>query len=213
MPVPKREIIILLIILVSIAVSLYAYPIVPEQMASHWNAAGQVNGYMPKLLGLALMPVISIGAFLLFLVIPRIDPLRRNIAKFRAYFDIFVVMMMLFLLYLHGIMILANIGFTFNMMQVIAPALGAVFYYSGVLIGHAKKNWSIGIRTPWTMSSERVWNKTHKIGGKLFKAAGIIAFLGIFFPDYAILLIFVPVVAVLVYTFVYSYVLYQKKRK
>ena len=213
MPVPKREIIILLIILASIAVSLYAYPIVPEQMTSHWNAAGQVNGYIPKLLGLALMPVISIGAFLLFLVIPRIDPLRRNIAKFRAYFDIFIVMMMLFLLYLHGVLILANIGFTFNMMQVLAPALGAVFYYSGVLIGHAKKNWSIGIRTPWTMSSERVWNKTHKIGGKLFKAAGIIAFLGIFFPDYAILLIFVPVVAVLVYTFVYSYVLYQKKRK
>ena len=213
MPVPKREIIILLIILASIAVSLYAYPIVPEQMTSHWNAAGQVNGYIPKLLGLALMPVISIGAFLLFLVIPRIDPLRRNIAKFRAYFDIFIVMMMLFLLYLHGVLILANIGFTFNMMQVLAPALGAVFYYSGVLIGHAKKNWSIGIRTPWMMSSERVWNETHKIGGKLFKAAGIIAFLGIFFPDYAILLIFVPVVAVLVYTFVYSYVLYQKKRK
>ena len=213
MPVPKREIIILLIILASIAVSLYAYPIVPEQMTSHWNAAGQVNGYIPKLLGLALMPVISIGAFLLFLVIPRIDPLRRNIAKFRAYFDIFIVMMMLFLLYLHGVLILANIGFTFNMMQVLAPALGAVFYYSGVLIGHAKKNWSIGIRTPWTMSSERVWNETHKIGGKLFKAAGIIAFFGIFFPNYAILLIFVPVIAVVVYTFVYSYVLYQKKRK
>jgi uncharacterized membrane protein len=213
MPVPKREIIILLIILVSIAVSLYAYPIVPEQMASHWNADGQVNGYIPKLVGLALMPVISIGAFLLFLVIPRIDPLRRNIAKFRAYFDIFIVMMMLFLLYLHGILVLANIGFAFNMMQVIAPALAVVFYYCGVLIDHAKKNWSIGIRTPWTMSSERVWNETHRRGGKLFKAAGIITLLGAVLPNYAIFFVLVPVIAVIVYTFVYSYVLYQKKRR
>ena len=213
MPVPKREIIILLIILVSIAVSLYAYPIVPEQMASHWNADGQVNGYMPKLTGLAIMPVIAIGMFFLFIVIPRIDPLRRNIAKFRMYFDNFIVLMLLFFLYLHVIMILASIGFAFNMMQVIAPALGVVFYYCGVLIGHAKKNWSIGIRTPWTMSSERVWNEVHRRGGKLFKAVGIIALLGIFLPDYAILLILIPVVAVVVYTFVYSYVLYQKKRR
>ena len=213
MPVQKREIIILLIILVSILASIYAYPRVPEQMASHWNAAGQINGYIPRLVGLALMPVISIGAFLLFLVIPRIDPLRRNIAKFRKYFDGFIVLMMLFLLYLHGLVIFANIGFTFNMMQVIAPALGAVFYYCGVLISHAKKNWSIGIRTPWTMSSERVWNETHKRGGKLFKAAGIIAFLGIVLPDYAIIFVLAPVIASIVYTFVYSYVLYQKKRR
>jgi uncharacterized membrane protein len=213
MPVQKREIIILLIILVSILASIYAYPRVPEQMASHWNAAGQINGYMPRLVGLALMPVISIGAFLLFLVIPRIDPLRRNIAKFRKYFDGFIVLMMLFLLYLHGILILANIGFTFNMIQVIAPALGVVFYYCGVLIGHAKKNWSIGIRTPWTLSSERVWNETHKRGSKLFKAAGIIAFLGIVLPDYAIIFVLAPVIASIVYTFVYSYVLYQKKRR
>lgn len=213
MPVPKREIIIVLIILVSILVSIYAYPLVPEQMASHWNSVGQVNGYMPKLVGLALMPVIAIALLALFLVIPRIDPLRRNITKFRGYFDTFIVLMLLFLLYLHVIVIFANIGFAFNMIQVLAPAIGVVFYYAGVLISHAKKNWSIGIRTPWTMSSERVWNETHSRGGKLFKAAGIIAFLGIVFPDYAILFVLIPIIAVVVYTFVYSYVLYQKKRR
>jgi len=71
--------------------------------------------------------------------------------------------------------------------------------------------WFIGIRTPWTLSNEKVWNKTHRIGGKLFKTAGIIAFLGIFLPRYAILFVIIPVILVVVYPIIYSYFEYQKE--
>jgi len=65
--------------------------------------------------------------------------------------------------------------------QMMVPALGILFYYCGILIENAKRNWFIGIRTPWTLSNEKVWERTHKIGGKLFKIAGLIAFLWYFF--------------------------------
>ena len=93
------------------------------------------------------------------------------------------------------------------------PALAALFYYSGVLIQNARRNWFVGIRTPWTLSSERVWNSTHRIGGKLFKAAGLIALLGLAFPDYAIHLIIGPVLLFTAYLVVYSYLEYRKQEK
>ena len=93
------------------------------------------------------------------------------------------------------------------------PALGILFYFVGIVTEKAKRNWFIGIRTPWTLSSDIVWNKTHKIGGKLFKIAALIAFSGLFFPKYAILLVIVPVILVALYTIVYSYFEYKKQKK
>jgi uncharacterized membrane protein len=87
-----------------------------------------------------------------------------------------------------------------------------LFYYLGILVENAKQNWFIGIRTPWTLSSEKVWNKTHKIGGKLFKVAGLIAFAGILFQDYAIYFVLVPVILIAVYLVIYSYFEYQKSK-
>ncbi|OGZ17547.1 MAG: hypothetical protein A2Z78_02040 [Candidatus Nealsonbacteria bacterium RBG_13_36_15] len=209
----KSEIIILVIILISLALAIYFYPLMPEKMASHWSAHGQVNGYMPKFWGLFLMPFISIGLFLLFILIPKIDPLKENIKKFRKYFDIFIILIILFLFYLYVLTIFWNIGARFNMVQFLIPAFGIIFYYAGVLVENAKRNWFIGIRTPWTLSNEKIWEKTHKIGGKLFKVAAIIAILGIFIPDYAIFFVIVPAIAVSFYTVFFSYFEYQKEIK
>lgn len=73
------------------------------------------------------------------------------------------------------------------------------------------QNWFIGIRTPWTLSSERVWDKTHKIGAKLFKVSDLIAFLGLIAPDYGLFFVFVPVILAAAYLIVYSYFEYQKQ--
>jgi uncharacterized membrane protein len=89
--------------------------------------------------------------------------------------------------------------------------MGLLFYYTGVLCEKSKRNWFIGIRTPWTLSSDKVWEKTHKIGGKLFKIAGIIAILGALTPEYAIILILIPVISAVGYTIAYSYFEYQKE--
>lgn len=206
----KSMVIVLGIILISFIIGVYLYPKMPDKMASHWNAKGEVDGYMSKFWGLFLMPIISIGLFLLFLLIPKIDPLKKNIEKFRKYFDIFIVIIMLFLFYVYLLTIFWNLDFRFNMTTMMLPALGILFYYMGILTENAKRNWFIGIRTPWTLSNNIVWNKTHKLGGKLFKIAGIFTFLGILFQKYALLFVLVPIITVAIYTIVYSYFEYNK---
>jgi uncharacterized membrane protein len=204
---------IILIIIVSFASGIYLYPQLPEKFASHWNAAGEVDGYMPRFWGLFLMPLLSAGLFLLFVAIPRIDPLKHNIEKFRKYYDGFVVLIILFLFYMFLITIAWNFGYRFDITQLMAPALGVLFYYAGILTENAKMNWFIGIRTPWTLSNEKVWDRTHKLGGKLFKASGIITVFGAVFQPYAFWLIIVPVLFTVAYTIVYSYFEYQKETR
>lgn len=188
----------------------YFYPQMPEKMASHWNIRGDVDGYMPKVWALFLMPIISAVLFLVFLLIPRIDPLKANIEKFREYFDWFVVLIIGFLFYIYALTILWSFGHRFDMGQVLSPALGALFYYAGILTSNARKNWFIGIRTPWTMSNERVWNKTNKLGGKMFKISGVICLFGIVFPAYAFWFVILPALFTSVYTIIYSYFEYRK---
>jgi uncharacterized membrane protein len=209
----KSHIAIIGLIVVSFAVSIYFYPQMPEKVASHWNARGEVDGYMPKFWGIFLIPLISIFLFLLLWAIPKIDPLRMNIEKFRKHYDGFVLIFLGFMLYVQVLIISSNIGIEYNMTQMLSPAFGILFYYCGFLVENTKQNWFIGIRTPWTLSSEKVWNKTHKIGGKLFKASGVIALFGFILPSYALFLMAAPVILAAVYTVVYSYFEYRKEEK
>ena len=209
----KTGIIALGIILISFLLGIYFYNKMPEQMASHWNARGEVDGYMSKFWALFLMPLISLGLLLLFLVIPKIDPLKQNIEKFRKYFDIFIVLMLGFLFYVYLLTIFWNLNIRFSMTQLMIPAMAALFYYCGILVENAKRNWFIGIRTPWTLSSEKVWERTHKLGGKLFKGAGLIILLGLVLESYALFFVLVPVIFVSFYLIVYSFFEYQKEIK
>jgi len=209
----KSEIIAIGIVLLSFAIGIYVFPEMPEKIASHWNAQGEVDGYMSKFWGIFLMPFISVGLFLLFMIIPRIDPRKSNIEKFRKYYDNFILLIFVFLFYIYLLTIFWNMGFRFNMITLLSPAFAILFYYSGVLIENSKMNWFIGIRTPWTLSSEKVWDKTHKMGGKLFKIAGIIAIGGILFQNYAIFFIIVPILLAAIYSVVFSYIEYQKEIK
>jgi uncharacterized membrane protein len=159
------------------------------------------------------MPIILVGLGLLFIAIPRIDPLKANIEKFRKYYDGFIILLFIFMLSVYSQVILWNLGIKISPNAILPIGLGLLFFYCGILCENAKQNWFIGIRTPWTLSSERVWEKTHKIGGKLFKIAGVIAFVGAFFQSYALFFILVPVISVAAYTIIYSYFEYQKEVK
>lgn len=205
----KRQWAIFSLILISFAIAAYFYPWMPARMAFHWNIHGDADGYMPKALALFLMPGISLVLFGLFLVIPRIDPLRENIKKFKDYFDMFIAVIILFLFYLYLLTILWNLGARFNMGQMLMPAFGLLIYCCGILLQNTKRNWFIGIRTPWTLSSEEVWEKTHMLGGRLFKIAGVLAFLGVFLPQYALYFVLVPLLSFTVFLLVYSYVKYR----
>lgn len=208
----KAEIFCLGVTLLSFAVAIYFYPLMPDTMASHWNVDGQVDGYMDKAWGLFMMPMISACLLLFFLAIPRIDPLKENIAKFRGYFDGFVALIFLFLFYLFLLVILWQRGARFEMGQVLSPAFAILFYYCGIMLEHTKRNWFIGIKTPWTISSDAVWDRTHALGGKLFKIAGVIAVFGTF-DYYSFHLVLIPVVLAGIYLIVYSYLEYQKEKR
>ena len=207
------QILIIGLILVSFLIGAYLYTYIPEKMASHWDANGSVDGYMPKLWGLFLLPVISAILFLVYMLVPKIDPLKGNIEKFRGHFDVFILLLFVFLFYVHMLTMLWNLSYRFNFIQLLAPAFGLIIYYAGIMMENAKQNWFIGVRTPWTLSSEVVWDKTNKLAGKLFKVAGVLAAMGLIFPKYAIFLILVPVILAAVYPIIYSYQKYQPEIK
>ena len=196
----------------SLVFSLSVYNRLPEQMASHWNEAGQVDGTISRFWGAFMMPLVVLGMLAFFLVIPNIDPLKANIAKFRGQFNTFITLIVAFMTYIHILTTAWNLGYDqFNMGTAMMPALGLVFIFAGIMMRKAKRNFFIGIRTPWTLSSDHVWDETHRLGAVLFIGSGIIAMLGVFFGNYAIWLVLVPVLGSTLFLLVYSYVLYQKE--
>jgi uncharacterized membrane protein len=201
------------ILLLLFAASIILFPFLPETLASHWNAHGVADGYMPKAWALFLLPVIALGITLLLAILPRIDPLSGNIQEFRDTYEWFAAGILAFFLYLHLLTLAWNLGFRFPMVQALCPAFAALYYGCGVLMVHTKRNWFIGIRTPWTLSSDGVWARTHERGALLFKASGILALAGVLSTDLAFILILVPVILSAAYTVVYSYLDYRKETR
>ncbi len=206
----NREVIFLLLVVLTFAVGIILYPSLPERMATHWNINGEANGFSTRAFGVFFMPIMSLFLAILLLSIPRIDPLRENIEKFRKYYDWFIIIMLFFFLYVHSLTLIWNLGIEFDMTRMMLPAMGIIFYASGIMMEKSKRNWFIGIRTPWTLSSDRVWDKTHKIGSRLFKLSGVLAIIGIFFGKYSIYFILGPVLLSSIFVFIYSYWEYRK---
>lgn len=206
------QLVIALLLVATIAVSFQYYDAMPDYMASHWNAAGEVDGYMEKGVSLYLVPGIMLFVVLFFYIIPYIDPLRENIMKFEQYYEGFIFMIVLFLCYVHLLSLAWNLGYEFDMGRMMVPGLGVLFIYIGMMCGRCKQNWFIGIRTPWTLSSEQVWEKTHVLAEKVFIFLGALwIVLGILMPSLAPYLIGLVVLGAL-YLFVYSYLEYKKEK-
>jgi len=200
------------LIAVVIGAAWYWYGSLPDPIASHWNAAGEADGVMAKFWGLALFPLVMGGLFGLFLLIPVIDPLRRNIEGFRREFNIFFIAIIAFFTYLFALVLAWNFGARFPFGGAIAPALGALIFLIGVILPRTKRNWFFGIRTPWTLSSDRAWTETHRLGGRLFQIAGILAVGGAIAPSYAFVLAIGPLIAAVLILLPYSYIAYRRER-
>ena len=185
----------------------------PDQMASHWNMNDQVDGYISKIWGVFMVPLITLGMFVLFLVIPSIDPLKANIAQFREAFNLFIVLMVVFMLYVYGLTLAWNLGYTnFKISTSMLPAIGLLFIFIGFMLRQAKRNFFIGIRTPWTLSSDQVWNKTHQLGSILFMVSGALAVVGSFFGGTtAFWMLMIPIFASTIFLVIYSYILYRRE--
>ncbi len=202
----------ILLIIFSFLIALYSYSEIDEDIvASHWNSAGEIDNYMPKFIGLFLFPFILIGLYLLFIGIPKVDPFKKNIESFRDSYDKFIFMFFLYIFYVFLLSILVNLGYELNMNLFIIPSLGLLFFCIGLFMKKFKRNWFIGIRTPWTISNEKVWIKTHELGAKLFKILGIIILFSIFFnPEYLVWFILIPTFIITFWLILYSYLEFKK---
>ena len=207
----KLQLLAIALVALSFITAYLAHPLMPQRVASHWNFEGNVDGYMPRDMGVYFVPLLGAALLALMCVLPSIDPKKENYRLFQKEYDEMAAIIIAFLYYVYLLTIAYNMGYSFNLVQFLAPGFGALFLYVGTVIGKARQNWFVGIRTPWTMSSERVWNKTHALGSKLFMAAGAVALLGAAVPQMFVAAIAV-VIAAAVATFAYSYVEYRKEK-
>ncbi|QLH83586.1 SdpI family protein [Halosimplex pelagicum] len=198
------------LVAVSALVSVLAAPSLPDTVVTHWNAAGEPDGTMSKTAALALIPALSAVLVALLALVPRVDPLGENVADFRAYYDWFVVLFAGFMTLVHGGVVAFNLGYEFDFTLLVLAAVAGLLYYVGVLLTHAERNWFVGIRTPWTLSDETVWDRTHELGGRLFKLTAVVSLVGLLAGDYTVYFLLVPALATAAITVAYSYYLYER---
>lgn len=201
------------LVLVAAGLSWYFYPQLPERVASHWGPTGQPDGWMSRDIFIWICPAVMAGINLLLFAVFLIDPLRRNLAKFRTYYVGFIVVMNLFYLGIHLWSLLWNVGHQMSMFTVFGFALGGLFFYIGVALDKCPRNWFFGIRTPWTLSNDIVWSKTHRLAGVLFRIHGIFILFGVVGPGLFLWLILVPVAINCVVLLIYSFVLFRHVQK
>lgn len=209
----KKNILSLIVILFTILLSIAFYSSLPDTMASHWNAYGQVDGYSSKIFNVLFFPLLNIFLFLLLILVPRIDPKRKNIEKFKDIYSNFVTFFLLFTLLLQLQVYLWNIGINIPMGIVMPILMGGLFVVVARLVKEAKQNFTIGIRTPWTLDSERVWEKTHVLGYKLFLLSGILSIFSALIPRYSFIVVISSVLLSSLVLVVYSYIEYAKEKK
>jgi uncharacterized membrane protein len=206
----RRTLAGLSIVVVSAVASVLAYPDLPRQMAIHFTVDGTPDSYLDRPLAVALLPALELAIIGMYAVIPRLDPLGENIAEFEDHYDFVAVVTVAILAYVHAAVLGYNLGYRYEMGQVIAPMLAVVGVVFGTVVENAKQNWFVGIRTPWTLSNEEVWAQTHERSGILFKIAGLVALLAIPFPQYFELLAIAPLALAALIPSAYSYVLYRR---
>jgi uncharacterized membrane protein len=210
----KTEIFSWLVIAITAVASIYFYRHFPEKVITHWNYAGVPDGWSSRAFGAFFFPALLLAIYLLFLWLPLFDPKKERYAEFAGVYSIFKNIIVFFLSLIYFIASLNNLGYAIDIGIFVSSAVGLLFVVIGNYFGKIKPNWFIGIRTPWTLSSEFVWNKTHRFGGKVFILGGLIMIFTGFAPlAWRLPLVVVDVVMLSLGTMVYSYFIYKKKKK
>lgn len=213
-PTWKTEIVPAALVAACAALSVYFYARFPVRVASHWNFSGQVDGYSGRAVGAFAVPASLAAMYLLLLGLPHLDPKRERYAEFARVYHIFKAVIMAFLAAIYVASGLFNLGYPVKIGILVPFLIGAMFILLGNYMGKIKNNWFMGIRTPWTLSSENVWNKTHRFGGRAFIFFGLLLMVSPWLPEAAAMVAFISgLLLVTVGTMAYSYLLYSRERK
>jgi uncharacterized membrane protein len=156
------------------AMSLAAYSRLPEQMPIHWGFDSEPNGWASAPFGAFLMPVLMVGFTVLFRVLPDADPRKENYEKFWSSYDFIAISVLTLCLAVHALSLGKALGFPIPVERVVPALIGAFYLCMGNVFPRLRSNWWIGIRTPWSLSSDANWARTQRFGGYLFVAAGIL---------------------------------------
>ena len=182
----------------------------PDQIPVHWGLNGQPDRWGGRAEGLLALPFVSLGIYLLLLFIPRIDPGRANYATFAKTYAVLRLLVLLFLTSIDVMILMSIRGEHVDMARKVPLLVGALLVILGNLLGRIRPNWFVGIRTPWTLSSKESWTRTHRAGGWVLMASGLLFMTCAFFRErtYAIG-VEILLGASILGLFVYSYLVWR----
>lgn len=210
----KSELIPILIILTAVAISIFSYKLLPEQVITHWNMYGEPDGWSSKNFHAFFFPGLLVFIYLLMNILPKIDPKRQ---RYQEFFNIYLIirnlMLSTFLVVFIGAT-LSNLGYNINIGGLVGATIGVLFIIMGNYLGKIKRNWFVGIKNPWTLSSENVWNNTHRLGEKLFVLWGLsIIALPWLAPQASMWVLLGGALILIGSVTLYSYLLYKQEKK
>ena len=189
----------------------WLYPALPDPMPTHWNAAGEVDDYTAKAIGAPLLVAIPAFIFGIFKLIPVMSPRGFRTESFTGTLNIIMTASVVFGCVIGVGVIRASRDASIDISSFVFVAVGLLLMVMGNFLGKVRKNFFLGIRTPWTLASDEVWAKTHRLGGWCFVVAGIfMALMGVIMPPSAMPWVVAVIVAMAFVPVVYSFIAYRR---
>ncbi|MBO9608349.1 MAG: SdpI family protein [Paenibacillaceae bacterium] len=206
-----KEAIVLLIGLSPAIAALLMYDRLPDTMASHFGVNNEVNGTMSKNMSILMFALIGLVPSILR-VARRLDPKRDSYEKFPVAYEVIRLGAGLLVVAAGWMVLLINLGYELDIRKLALIAIGLLFIVTGNYMTQVQHNYMIGIRTPWTLASEEVWRRTHRLGGPLFMIGGIVA-IAVTLLAGGVTAVFASLAAIVIVSLipvVYSYVIYVR---
>ncbi|WEA45417.1 SdpI family protein [Priestia aryabhattai] len=208
----KKHVFPLSITLLTLVAWLIALPHLPATMPIHWGANGEADGFATKINAMILTVGIMVLIYFVIAFVPRIDPRKENYKYFSKTYNILLNAVLLLFFFVNMSTILQGLGYNVPMAYIAPIMAGLVFIIIGNYLQRVRSNYFMGIRTPWTLSNETVWKKTHRLSGKLFFIGGLLILISAFLPDgYKSIIMWGSIVLCVAIPYLYSYVAYKKE--
>jgi uncharacterized membrane protein len=164
----------LFLVLASWIAAAALYPSLPERVPTHWNIHGQIDGYGDKTWATFLTPALMTLMLVVLRLLPWLSPKQFEIDAFRSTYEFVVLLVVGLFAYINALLLIAARGGVVDIGRTMIGGMCLFFLLLGNVLGKVRKNFYVGVRTPWTLASDRVWVDTHRLAARLFVVAGIV---------------------------------------